>query len=127
MITREGIDQLEKLTGQLQGIHAELSALSKKSPNDAVNLFKLKFVNAVLRECNALLEEAYRPVGDFKEFNAEDVSSNSDVTFIASQYLQALEKYRSDNIKQNSHMSWVYDLPAGQSIVRAAPPMKLRK
>ena len=127
MITRAKADQLEKLLGQLDGIHSEVSALAKKAPNDAVNLFKLKFVNAVLLQCNETLGLDYRPVGDFVEFRQEDVPSNSDVTFVASQYLQALEKLRSDNIHvEMSH--WYYDLPKEDlNKMRAAPPFKLRK
>src|SRR6266581_2097575 len=113
MITREKADRLEKLMGQLDGIHSELSALAKKTPNDAVNTFKLKFVNAVLTQCNEMLGEDYRPIGDFNEFNPDDVPSNSDVTFVASQYLQALEKLRSDNVKFDFGY-WQYDLPKNE-------------
>ena len=126
MIKRAVADRLEKLTGQLEGIHAELSALAKRSPNDAVNSFKLKIVNAVLLQCNEMLGEGYRPIGEFKEFNPDDVPSNSDVTFVASQYLQALEKFRSDNIK-NDVGYWQYDLPQKEREMRTGPPATLRK
>src|ERR1035437_4978603 len=86
MITRAKADQLEKLAGQLKGIHEELSALAKKSPNDGVNSFKLKFANMVLSQCNELLEANYRPVGALKQFDPDDLPSNSDVTFIFAQY-----------------------------------------
>ena len=127
MITRESIDRLEKLIGQLEGIHGEISALNKKSPNDGVNKFKLKFVNAVLVESNSLLGDAYRPAGDFKTFNEDDVPSNSDVTFIASQYLQALEKFRTDNIRESTLGEWVYDVERGEPEVRAGRPAKLKR
>jgi hypothetical protein len=127
VITRESIDRLEKAIGQLEGIHSELSALNKKSPNDGVNKFKLQFVNVVLRDCNSLLGETYRPAGGFEEFNEDDVPSNSDVTFIASQYLQALEKFRTDNIKESGFRVWSYDVPLGEVQVRAAPPAKLKR
>jgi len=126
MLTRKKVDHFEKLTGQLTGIHDELSALAKKTPNDAVNLFKLKFVNAVLTQCNELLGSDYRPFGDFKEFDADTLPSNSDVTFIASQYLQALEKFRSDNVIQSKTGWWVYAVKDGEEI-RAAPPAKLER
>jgi len=127
VITRETIDRLEKVIGQLEGIHSELSALNKKSPNDGVNKFKLQFVNVVLCECNSLLGETYQPAGGFKEFNEDDVPSNSDVTFIASQYLQALEKFRTDNIIESGFRVWSYDVPQGELRVRAAPPAKLKR
>ncbi|MEH2124811.1 hypothetical protein [Nostoc sp.] len=38
---RKDVDEFEKLSGQLQGIYEEISVLSKKSPNNAVNKFKL--------------------------------------------------------------------------------------
>ena len=126
MITREEADQLEKLMGQLGGIHGELAALSKKRPSDAVNAFKLKFVNVVLLQCNEILGADYSPIGDFQEFNSDDVPSNSDVTFVAAQYLQALEKFRSDNVILFQGR-WLYDLPKNTPEMRASAPAKLKK
>ena len=51
---RTNVDAFEKLVVQLDSIHSELLLLAKKSPNDAVNSFKLKFVNATLNQCNDL-------------------------------------------------------------------------
>jgi hypothetical protein len=124
-ITPAQVDQLEKLVGQLAGIHTEISALAKKSPNNAVNKFKLGFVNATIRACNDLLKDGYLPVGDFQEFNMDDVPSNSDVTLVASLYLEALEKYRSDHITPKLGV-WYYNLP-GDVEVRASRPAKLKE
>lgn len=124
MIEKAKVDELETLTGQLKSIHTELAALSKKSPNDAVNKFKLEFVNAVISRCNAFLAEAYRPFKEFHTFDLEAVMSNSDVTFMVSLYLEALEKCRCDNIKLDFGR-WYYDMPKGQKI-SAAPPAKLK-
>ena len=44
---RVDVDNFEKLDGQLQSTYDEISLLSKKKPNDAVNKFKLKFVNTL--------------------------------------------------------------------------------
>ncbi len=126
MITREQVDQLEKLMGQLDSLHAELSALSRKSPNDAVNAFKMRFVNRVLKECNDFLGPKYTPFADFQEFNLDEVPSNSDVTFMVSQYMQAAEKFRSDHIEMDLG-TWYYDLPEDARSVSAAEPAKLRK
>ena len=46
---KQEIDTFEKLSGQLIGIYEEISLLSKKSPNDAVNKFKLKFINKITK------------------------------------------------------------------------------
>ncbi len=95
---RKDVDKFEKLSGQLQGIYQELSILSKKYPNDAVNKFKLNFINQLLKNSNELLGDGYRPFPDFLEFDIDDVPQNSDVVFILSQYLQCFEKLRADNV-----------------------------
>ena len=66
-MNRGQLDVFEKLVGQIQSIYEELSVLSKKSPNDAVNKFKLTFVNTMLAESNQLLGDKYRPLADFAE------------------------------------------------------------
>lgn len=92
------VDKFEKLSGQLLGLYEEMSLLSKKSPNDAVNKFKLKFINQQLSEANLMLSEIYKPLHDFDIFPEDDVPQNSDVVFILSQYLQCMEKLRADNV-----------------------------
>ena len=59
MLKLSQIDELEKLIGQLDSLHSELTALAKKSPNDAVNTFKLRFVNTSLNNCNKFLGKKY--------------------------------------------------------------------
>ncbi len=120
------IDELEILMGQLKSIHAEVSALSKKSPNDAVNAFKIKFINTIVMNCNSFLGEDYKPFNDFDVFDIDDVPSNSDVTFIISQYLEALEKYRADNI-YCSMGRWYFKLEGSDENIQTAQPMKLQK
>lgn len=44
------IDEFKKILNQLEGLHEEISTLSKKSYTDALNNFKLKLVNQVLKE-----------------------------------------------------------------------------
>ncbi len=126
MLKRSDVDEIEKLIGQLEGHHKELSSLAKKSPNDAVNGFKLKFVNSTLLSCNDLLSENYKPFIEFITFDIDDVPSNSDVTFIISQYMQAIEKMRSDNVFQE-HGAWYYKIDNAQEKIRTAPPIKLNK
>ena len=55
MKTNEDVENLEKLTGQLSSLHDEVTALTKKSPSDAVNAFKLKLINKVLELGNQIL------------------------------------------------------------------------
>ena len=123
---RSQVDELEKLTGQLSSLHSELSALAKKSPNNAVNTFKLKFVIITIANCNKFLGDKYKPFDDFEQFDTDEVPSNSDLTFIISQYIQAMEKYRSDNIYLDLG-SWYYRTKDSVDKIRTAPPAKLKK
>ena len=125
LVTQEQVNMLEKLIGKLESHHIEISALSKKAPNDAVNKFKIKFLNTVLTECNKFLGDDYRAVEDFEQFDVDSVPSNSDVTFILSLYLQAVEKFRSDHIEPIG-VFWVYRMSSKDKI-RTGPPAKLRK
>ena len=107
---RKNVDEFEKLSVQLQSIYEELSVLSKKSPNDAVNNFKLNFINKLLNNSNELLSQKYRPFEDFLDFDTDNIPQYSDVVLILSQYLQCFEKLRADNVKmQNGYWHWLVD------------------
>lgn len=120
----EEVEALEKVSGQMDGLHKEISALTRKSPNDGMNKFKLKFVNAAIANANAVLGDAYKPFGEFVQFDADDVPSNSDVAFILGQYIEELERKRADNIKQDAGR-WIYKLSDSQEKIRTAPPKKI--
>jgi hypothetical protein len=122
----EDVEKLEKVAGQMDGLHKEISALTRKSPNDALNRFKLKFVNAAIAEANSILGKDYMPFAEFVEFDADDIPSNSDVAFIIGQYIEELERKRSDNIKRDAGM-WIYKLSNSQEWIRTAPPKKINE
>jgi hypothetical protein len=123
-MTRSEAERLEKVSGQMEGIHGEIGVLNKKSPNDGVNKFKLKLINAAVGEANAVLGKKYKPYDDFDKFEEDDLPSNSDVTFIVGQYIEALERKRADSIKQEQGR-WVYILSDSAEPIRTAAPKKL--
>lgn len=123
-MTREEVEAFEKVFGQMEGVHSEISALAKKSPNDGLNKFKLRFVNAAITAANAILANGYLPFNDFEKFDEDDLPTNSDVTFIVGQYIEELERYRADNIKLYGGR-WVYNLPEKEPQVYTAPPKKI--
>lgn len=133
-MNRANVDTFEKISGQLLSIYEEISLLSKKSPNDAVNKFKLKFVNKLLSQSNDYLGEMYKPFDDFDSFDEDDIPQNSDVVFILSQYLQCFEKQRSDNIViRNGNWFWRVIGEAtdkvdedGMVLIRTVKPKKLK-
>ncbi len=133
-MNKSSVGIFEKLSGQLLGIYEEISLLSKKNPNDAVNKFKLKFINKLLLQSNEFLTDTYRPFEDFESFDEDDIPQNSDVVFILSQYLQCFEKLRSDNIIQ-SNVFWYWRVEGedddkidenGMVLIRTSKPKKLK-
>ena len=128
---RSDIDIFEKLTAQLGSLYQEVSALAKKSPNDAINTFKLQFVNKTLAQCNKFLGEQYHPFSEFEVFSSEDIPSNSDVTFILSQYIACSEELRADNIYQR-YDSWYWNIDGvdpedSEKLIKTPPPKKLAR
>lgn len=98
--------------------------LAKKSPNDAVNAFKIKFVNATLTQCNKFFGRKYRPFSDFEIFSPDELPSNSDVTFIVSQYIECAEKFRADNIWTDFD-EWYWNVGGGGKKIRTSAPKKI--
>ena len=128
---RADVDIFEKMTAQLGSLHQEISALAKKSPNDAINTFKLQFVNGTLARCNEFLDEQYRPFSEFEVFSSEDIPSNSDVTFILSQYIACSEELRADNIYQR-YERWYWNIDGvdpedSEGQIETSPPKKLAR
>lgn len=124
MKDRRGVEGLEKLIGQLQGLHAEVTSLAKKSPSDAVNAFKLRLINKVIESGNEVLGAGYRPFDDFERFDSDDVPSTSDVAMVLGQYMEEAERYRSDNVTR-SGVRWVYVINGTASDIPSGPPSKI--
>lgn len=107
---KEEMETYEKLHIQIKVIYVELGVLSKKSPDGAINKFKLKFVNQLLNEANLLLGKTYKPFDDFEVFDIDDMPSNSDVVLVTSQYIKCLERLKNDNIYWNlGHCYWMIE------------------
>jgi len=124
MKNENDVKNLEKLIVQLQGLHSEISVLAKKSPNDGLNLFKLKLVNKVIAQGNEILTEHYKPFEDFKGFEEEALPTNSDVTMILALYIEQAERFRSDNIVHADY-KWRYLINGAASQFEGKPPTKI--
>lgn len=102
-MTENEISDFEKIQAQLESLHTEISTLTKKSFNDALNKFKLKFVNQTIDEANKILGKKNKPFNDFDKFDDNDLPTNSDVTMMLGQYLNCFEKLRADNIERREN------------------------
>jgi hypothetical protein len=126
-MTRDDVDIFEKTKGQIDSLYEEVSILARKSPNDAVNAFKLRFVNTLLEQCNKLFGQKYTPFGDFQTFDMDSIPTNSDITFILSQYIECGEKLRADNISFDEFDGWYWKISDTRTRLKTAAPKKLGK
>lgn len=119
---KEYVENFEKLHIQIKNMYNELSVLSKKSPNGAINKFKLNFINQLIEEANQFLKDRYKPFADFEKFEEDDMPFNSDVVMIISQYIVCLEKFKYDNVKSRSGI-WYWDLSDSKEEVKTSRPL----
>ena len=133
---RSDVDTFEKLAGQIVSTYDEVALLSKKSPNDALNKFKLNFINTLLKKSNEFLGKEYMPFEEFTAFDVDEIPQNSDVVFILSQYLQCFEKLRADNVSvQHGIWYWAVEPDENDSseeenglvYIRTVKPKRLRE
>ncbi len=104
-MSKINIDEFKKILNQLEGLHQEISNLSKKSYTDALNNFKLNLVNQILKRSNQILGAKKKPFDDFIEFKEDDLPTNSDVTLVLSQYINCMESLREENITSKSEFA----------------------
>ena len=93
MKSYDQIEQFIKLLLQIDKLLKDFTDLSKKKPNDAVNKFKIQFVNKLLIQSNGTLTKKHIPFDDFTEFDEDDLPTNSDVLLIISQYDACLKNF----------------------------------
>ena len=118
---------LEKVIAQLTGFLEEMGELGKKRPNDAVNDFKLKLLNGALDQALRELGPDGSPLPGFTQFDADLSPSNSDVTMVLTQYLQALDVKRSESIEPSYSGRWVYHISDGGEPIYTAPPVGAKR
>lgn len=92
------VNEIEKLYHQLFAANHEVSILSRKKPNDAMNEFKLQYLNILIAKSNKILGKEYRPFDNFEKFDEDDLPSNSDVVFMISQYLKSFNRWKDHNL-----------------------------
>jgi len=84
-----------------------MGELSKERANDALNPFKLKFINILLEGLNKILSSA-KPFKDFDKFEDNELPTNSDVVMMLSQYAAAVFQMRSENTGCDDSGDWCW-------------------
>jgi hypothetical protein len=98
----------EKVSEQMQSLRDDFAELSKKHPNDPLNVLKVGFVNEKLAEANRLLTGQHKPFATFEKFDPDALPTNSDVQLVLSQYLSCLEGWRSAHVVKSVY-DWIWD------------------
>lgn len=119
-VTISQVATFDRLRSQLGTLYDEISILSKKSPDGAVNKFKLSILNEKLAEANELLGEDAKPSKQFTVFDVDNLPTNSDVVMMLSQYRDALEAWRSGRVHQTG-FDWCWNTDDGTSISTSSP------
>jgi|SRR3990167_7668862 predicted nuclease with TOPRIM domain len=108
-MNKKQVNSFIYLSARIESLYNELTLLSRKNPNDAINEFKIELINSILEEANIITGDK-PPVKGFSKFNNDKIPSNSDAVFILGIYRKALEKIRSDNIKLDFSGKWRWDI-----------------
>ncbi len=106
-VTSRQVATFDRVKNQIRQLYEEISTLSKKSPDGAVNKFKLSFINEKLNQANEILGDESKPFSQFTTFDEDSLPTNSDVVMMLSQYLDALETWRSARVHYSEfHYYW---------------------
>ncbi len=127
-LTSENVSNFERVKHQILQLHKDFTTLAKK-PNDAVNKFKLNYVNEKLVEANSLLSLAFQPSKNFEKFDEDDMPTTSDVLMILSQYIDSLEAWRSAHVYDETDgysRTWYWSTSDG-SVINAERSSRYRK
>lgn len=116
------VDRFMKLQAQMRELLLRMTAISSKTPDLAVNKFKVGMLNEQLRIANGILVDGAKPFESFEIFDDVSLPTNSDMIIVLSQYLACLESWRSDHVVYDEDQGeWCWNA-AGNEIIQTRPP-----
>ncbi|WP_407193463.1 hypothetical protein [Bradyrhizobium sp. STM 3566] len=124
-MTAEEVEQFRKMAAQLEALHQEATAASKKQPDKPVSKFKVELANSVLETAKQVLGTS-APTLSFERFDTDDLPSNSDVSFVVSQFVECAEKVKAQNIKRHFNGVWYWVVDNATSDIVAVAPKGVR-
>ncbi len=120
MKSKSEIEEFERVESQMKVFRREITGSARKRPNDGVNKFKLGYINNAMAGANAILGER-RPLQGFEQFNADDVPTNSDVSFVLAQYTEAIYRLRVENTRRH-RVNFYWIIGNELSDIQTQPP-----
>jgi len=124
-MTSEEVEQFRKMAAQLDALHQEATAASKKQPDKPVSKFKVELANSVLETSKKVLGSS-APTLNFERFDADDLPTNSDLSFVVSQFVECAEKVKAQNIQRYSNGVWYWKVLNSISDIVATAPKGVR-
>lgn len=99
--TEDQLKLFSTISPLLQSAFNEVKEFSKKKQDELLNLKKVKMINRLLEKAKVVLKN--EPTIDFLDMlDEDDLPSNSDAVLIMSQFISAMNKFRSDHYHSNS-------------------------
>lgn len=124
-VTIPEVTLFERVRPQLQTLCDELRELAKKKADSVMSKLKTNLINEKLKDVNSLLGTEGRPFREFELFNADDLSTTSDAVIILSQYLEALETWRSARIFfEGERRHWYWNIDDEKMFVKTDRPKR---
>ena len=111
--TSDKVEKFEMLYPMVQSDLNEIRELSKKKQDEPLNKFKVKTINKKLEQVKLILSN--EPTFEFLELLDEEMlPSNSDAVLLISQFIAAMEQFKSKYHTRDSsdfeilgdHYSW---------------------
>ncbi|WP_448034236.1 hypothetical protein [Bradyrhizobium liaoningense] len=124
-MNHQEVEEFRKMAAQLDALHLEALAASKKSPDKPVSAFKVNLANSVLEQAKRVLGPS-APAMDFVKFDKDDLPTNSDLSFIVTQFVECAEKVRAENIQRRANGTWYWNISGAFSDIVAAAPKGVR-
>ncbi|WP_249780562.1 hypothetical protein [Bradyrhizobium sp. dw_411] len=124
VMNEKQVEEFRKMAAQLDALHHEASAASKKHPDKPVSKFKVKLANSVLLIARKVLGTS-APAMDFDQFDIDELPTNSDLSFVVTQFVECAEKLKMQNVQRINGI-WYWQVSDDTTDLVATAPRGVR-
>lgn len=119
------VEAFRQMAAQLDALHQEVVAASKKAADKPVTSFKINLANSILANARKILG-ASAPLLGFEKFDEDDLPTMSDLSFVVTQFVECAEKVKSENIRRLHSGVWYWVIDGEISNVSTSAPRGTR-